>query len=515
MRIIAGQRRGHKIDGPRASADTRPTSDMVRESLFNILREPGRRSPRHRPLRRHRRPRSGGPQPGGPAGDLRRAGPRERRPDLPQYRHAPVRGPRPGQAGRRLSLGPVVPAGRRPPVVVSSTRPIANTRSTPRQLNQMIAQLVDKLPAGSVIALEAGASLDGRILPDFESLGHPPLRRARGSRSRSCRGRPVREDSPPSQPIRPRNEAWRRGGGGRTMSDAEAQRASLPWRSSAACGRRVIQALWAGGCVRDLLLGQTPADYDVATAATPEQVMQRLALPGDHGRDLVRRRPGPRPAASVASKSRSRRSAATVPMSTAAGPSRSSSARPSSTPPAATSRSTACSWTRSRAQLIDYVGGQADLRTAGPAGHRRPRGAVPRRQAAAAPRRPAGGPVPASDRAGHASGPRGDGRRGRRRLRRADRPGAAADARPRDRAPAMDLALETGLVAAILPPLVRDEGALPGQADAARGRPLGPYHAGPRALARRIRASRWPSPRFCTTSASPPPESLTTAARLP
>ncbi len=37
MRIIAGQRRGHRIDGPRASAGTRPTSDLVRESLFNIL----------------------------------------------------------------------------------------------------------------------------------------------------------------------------------------------------------------------------------------------------------------------------------------------------------------------------------------------------------------------------------------------------------------------------------------------------------------------------------------------
>ena len=33
------------------------------------------------------------------------------------------------------------------------------------------------------------------------------------------------------------------------------------------------QALWAGGCVRDLILGQTPADYDVATDATPEKVM--------------------------------------------------------------------------------------------------------------------------------------------------------------------------------------------------------------------------------------------------
>src|SRR5947209_5066116 len=38
MRIIAGQRRGHKFDGPRDQS-TRPTSDLVRESLFNILGE--------------------------------------------------------------------------------------------------------------------------------------------------------------------------------------------------------------------------------------------------------------------------------------------------------------------------------------------------------------------------------------------------------------------------------------------------------------------------------------------
>jgi len=31
-------------------------------------------------------------------------------------------------------------------------------------------------------------------------------------------------------------------------------------------------ALWAGGCVRDLLLGKPPDDYDVATNARPEQV---------------------------------------------------------------------------------------------------------------------------------------------------------------------------------------------------------------------------------------------------
>jgi poly(A) polymerase len=35
-----------------------------------------------------------------------------------------------------------------------------------------------------------------------------------------------------------------------------------------------FQALWAGGCVRDELLGLSPNDYDVATDAHPEQVMK-------------------------------------------------------------------------------------------------------------------------------------------------------------------------------------------------------------------------------------------------
>ena len=35
-----------------------------------------------------------------------------------------------------------------------------------------------------------------------------------------------------------------------------------------------FQALLAGGCVRDLLLGRTPKDYDVATDARPEQILQ-------------------------------------------------------------------------------------------------------------------------------------------------------------------------------------------------------------------------------------------------
>ncbi len=35
-----------------------------------------------------------------------------------------------------------------------------------------------------------------------------------------------------------------------------------------------FEAYWAGGCVRDALLGKTPTDYDVATNALPEQVRQ-------------------------------------------------------------------------------------------------------------------------------------------------------------------------------------------------------------------------------------------------
>lgn len=43
------------------------------------------------------------------------------------------------------------------------------------------------------------------------------------------------------------------------------------------CGRLIRaghRALLAGGCVRDLLLGRTPKDYDIATSARPEEVMQ-------------------------------------------------------------------------------------------------------------------------------------------------------------------------------------------------------------------------------------------------
>jgi tRNA nucleotidyltransferase/poly(A) polymerase len=62
------------------------------------------------------------------------------------------------------------------------------------------------------------------------------------------------------------------------------------------------ETYWAGGCVRDELLGRTPADYDVATAARPEEVRtlfgrgRTLAIGASFGVITVL---GPRPAGQV------------------------------------------------------------------------------------------------------------------------------------------------------------------------------------------------------------------------
>ena len=61
-------------------------------------------------------------------------------------------------------------------------------------------------------------------------------------------------------------------------------------------------ALWAGGCVRDLLMGRHPDDYDVATNATPAQVREvfgrrrTLAVGESFGVIIVL---GPKPAGQV------------------------------------------------------------------------------------------------------------------------------------------------------------------------------------------------------------------------
>ncbi|MBX3435977.1 MAG: CCA tRNA nucleotidyltransferase [Planctomycetaceae bacterium] len=57
------------------------------------------------------------------------------------------------------------------------------------------------------------------------------------------------------------------------MSDVDSQRdfATDVVRQLVAAG---FVALWAGGCVRDLMRGRTPKDYDVATDARPDQVRE-------------------------------------------------------------------------------------------------------------------------------------------------------------------------------------------------------------------------------------------------
>jgi len=169
MRIIAGHRRGHRIDGPRPKADMRPTSDLVRESLFNIV---------------------GGLMPGRIAVDLfagtgavglealsrgaeraifiekdrESVGLIHRNIAILRYRD---------RAGVRLadayrwarSFQPVDQA----PMAVFLDPPYREYEIHRRQLGELLRSLVAKLPADSVIALEAGRDLDGEILPDFES----------------------------------------------------------------------------------------------------------------------------------------------------------------------------------------------------------------------------------------------------------------------------------------------------------------------------------------------------------
>src|SRR5215469_8885491 len=57
------------------------------------------------------------------------------------------------------------------------------------------------------------------------------------------------------------------------------------------------EAYLAGGCVRDLLLGREPLDYDVATSATPDAVLdmfpRTFAVGAHFGVVLVASETGP------------------------------------------------------------------------------------------------------------------------------------------------------------------------------------------------------------------------------
>ena len=55
------------------------------------------------------------------------------------------------------------------------------------------------------------------------------------------------------------------------LSSDKAQQATRIVRELRAAG---FSAYLVGGCVRDLVLSRNPTDYDVATSATPQEVMQ-------------------------------------------------------------------------------------------------------------------------------------------------------------------------------------------------------------------------------------------------
>jgi 16S rRNA (guanine966-N2)-methyltransferase len=169
MRIIAGQRRGHKIDGPRASGRTRPTSDMVRESLFNILGDlvvdrlvidlfAGTGALGLEALSR---------------GALRaifverdRANVALVLRNIATLRYEDRTQVRLADAYRWART--FQPAENRP-FIAFLDPPYREIESHARQLNQLITHLVEIMPAGSAVAIEAGRLLDARILPEFDT----------------------------------------------------------------------------------------------------------------------------------------------------------------------------------------------------------------------------------------------------------------------------------------------------------------------------------------------------------
>jgi 16S rRNA (guanine966-N2)-methyltransferase len=169
MRIIAGQRRGHKIDGPRASNGTRPTSDLVRESLFNILRElvvdrvvidlfAGTGALGLEALSRGAREAIFVERDRENVALIFRNIATLRYQDRAAVRHADAY-----RWARSFE-----PDGDSP-VVVFLDPPYREYEIHSRYLNRMLAGLVEKLPPGSAIALESGRTLDDRILPDFDA----------------------------------------------------------------------------------------------------------------------------------------------------------------------------------------------------------------------------------------------------------------------------------------------------------------------------------------------------------
>jgi 16S rRNA (guanine966-N2)-methyltransferase len=168
MRIIAGQRRGHKIDGPTSGRDIRPTSDFVREAIFNILRdsvedrtvydvfagtgalglEALSRGATRAVFVEHNRD---------AVGLIKR--------NLAALRYEDRGGLVPIDAYRwARSFRPIDDR----PVVVFLDPPYREFESKPQRARDLIQNLATRLPEGSIVVAESGQALGPDILPDPE-----------------------------------------------------------------------------------------------------------------------------------------------------------------------------------------------------------------------------------------------------------------------------------------------------------------------------------------------------------
>ena len=169
MRIIAGQRRGHKIDGPNGR-DARPTSDRIRESIFNILREEiegrpvidlfagtgalGMEALSRGAIR-------------GTFVERNRANVALIRRNLETLRYEDRGTVIPADAYKWVaSFEPIDDA----PLLVFVDPPYREFEGRNlRRAVQFIARLVEKLPMGSTVVIESGTALGEDVLPDHAS----------------------------------------------------------------------------------------------------------------------------------------------------------------------------------------------------------------------------------------------------------------------------------------------------------------------------------------------------------
>lgn len=164
MRIIAGQRRGHKISGPKRDL-TRPTSDFVRESVFNILRDAvegrvvvdlfagtgalglealSRGAVRALFIERDRENAA-----------LIRA-------NLATLRYEDRGSVVVADVFRWIKSYTPLDSD---PVVVFIDPPYAEYRQRPERMRQLLKILIDKLPQGSILLVEAGRTFGAENLP--------------------------------------------------------------------------------------------------------------------------------------------------------------------------------------------------------------------------------------------------------------------------------------------------------------------------------------------------------------